>query len=371
MKLHRLLLPGMVLLATLVCTPRADAQLLWRLFGPKTTEKTPPGKANQPDPKRATEINVEIAWLADPVTFPYYLEARSAGSKLEVRGYVPSKAVREHALRIAQVYSSLPVTDSMKEHASLMVKSNPVSAQQLQNSAASSLKVALPKQFQQLKVECGADGKVFVLGNVNTVEEKMAVSNSLRRLHGCTSVQNLTVLSGEMAQNPPRDKTPIVKTSNPSDKPSVAQDNKSKPWLQFPWNKNTQTTKDEPPLLNPPKGPTKEPVVVDAKKPTPKDEPILIGTGPAAKNPPAAKTDVPPTAPGPKTMLSAAELRRRIQAACPQAKGVEVELAANQEVRITLEIRSESEITAAAERVFAMPEMENLRPELQFKVTAP
>ena len=371
MKLHRLVLPGLVLLANLVAAPRADAQLLWRLFGPKTTEKTPPAKANPSDPKRATEVNVEVAWLADPVTFPYYLEAKIAGSKLEVRGYVPSKAVREHALRIAQVYSSLPVTDSMKEHPSLMVKSNLVSAQQLQNSAVSSLKVALPKQYNQFKVECAADGKVFVLGTVTSVEEKMAVSNSLRRLHGCTSVQNLTTLTSDMAQNMPRDKTPIVKTSNPSDKPTVAQDNKSKPWLQFPWNKNTQTTREEPPLLDPRKGPSKEPAVVDMKKPTPKDGPILITNGPDAKNPPVVKVDVPPPAPGPKTTLSAAELRRRIQAACPQAKNVDVQYAVNQEVRITLEIRSENEITAAAERVFAMPEMENLRPELQFKVSAP
>jgi hypothetical protein len=46
-------------------------------------------------------------------------------------------------------------------------------------------------------------------------------------------------------------------------------------------------------------------------------------------------------------------------------------MAANQEVRITIEIRSENEITAAAERIFAIPELENLRPELQFKVSAP
>ena len=38
------------------------------------------------------------------------------------------------------------------------------------------------------------------------------------------------------------------------------------------------------------------------------------------------------------------------------------------EVRITLEIRNDSEITAIAERVFAMPELQNYRPELQFRI---
>jgi hypothetical protein len=362
MTLHRLALPVVVVFASLIITPRADAQLLWRLFGPKTTDKNPPPKNAQPDPRRSVEVNVEIAWLADPVTFPYYLEAKIASSKLEVRGYVPNKAVREHAMRIAQMYSSLPVIDSMKEHASLTVKSNPMPAAQLQKSAVSSLKVALPKQYQQLKVESGADGKVFVLGTVSTIEEKMAVSNALRRLHGCTSVQNLTMLATEVAQNPPNEKTPFVKTSNPKEKPMVAQD-KSKPWLQFPWSKNNSGSTKEPPLLDQSKDKNKGPTIVDTKKPDPKEGPILITNGaPVVKdNPPA-----PSTKP-----LSANELRKRIMAAFPQAKNVDVQMAANQEVRITIEIRSENEITAAAERIFAIPELENLRPELQFKVSAP
>src|SRR5436309_269817 len=132
------------LLASLSLVHSADAQI-WRWFGPKAADKNPPAKPAQPDPRRATEVNVEVAWLADPVTFPYYLEAHVAGSQLEVRGYVPSKAVREQALRIAQVYSSLPVADSMKEHPSLLVKPGQLSPQQLQSSAQSSLRVALPK----------------------------------------------------------------------------------------------------------------------------------------------------------------------------------------------------------------------------------
>lgn len=374
MKRNGLLLAGLVISASFVFVPRADAQLLWRWFGPKTTEKPAPVKATQADPRRVTEVNVEVAWLADPVTFPYYLEAKVVGSKLEVRGYVPNKSVRDSALKIAQVYSSLPVTDSMKEHPSLQVKTTQMSAQQLQTSAQSSLRAALPKQHQQLKVECGADGKIFVLGNVNTLEEKAAVSSSLRRLHGCTSVQNLTTVAGEIAQSPPLEKTPGVKTSNPkemkNDKPSVAQDNKSKSW--WPWNKtNAGTTTDEPPLLEQPR---KTPAVVDSKRPTPPpDGPILVNN---QVEPRPIETKKPPEPikvepPMPKSQLSGAELRKRIQAACPQAKSVEVEFAANMEVRIMLEIRAESELTATAERIFAMPELQSYRPELQFRIAAP
>ena len=346
-------------LATVLFTitiPAADAQLLPRWFGPKTPEKNSAVKPAQPDPRRVVEVNVEVAWLADPVTFPYYLEAHVNGSQLEVRGYVPDRAVREQAVRIAQVYSTMPVVDSMKEHPSLLVRPSQMSPQQLQSSVMSSLRVALPKQYQQLKAECSSDGKVYVVGAVTSFEEKMLVSHSLRRLHGCTSVQNLTSLPGEVVSNSPRDKTPIVKTSNSSEKPVVAVD-KTKPWWSL--GKAPKTTTDEPALLEKPKGP----VIVNVKTPVEPMGPILIPTLPEPKK---EVVKVEPTAP-----LSALELQKRIQASVPKLKSVEVEFTPTKEVRITLEILSEKDLDATADRVFALPELQNLRPELQFKISAP
>lgn len=351
MKLHHSILFGLAFFAT---TVPADAQLLPRWFGPKTPDKSP---AAQPDPRRVTEVNVEIAWLADPATFPYYLEAHATVANLEVRGYVPNKAVREQALRIAQVYSSLPVTDAMKEHPSLLVRPTPMSPKQLQTSVQSSLRTALPKQYQQLKTECGGDGKVYVVGTVNTYEEKMAVSHALRRLHGCTSVQNLTSLPGEMAQGSPRDKTPVVNASNSSGKPVVMVEEKAKPWWAF--SNVSRTSTEEPPLLEQTKGPA----IVEK---TPQG-PILIPNVPELKKPPeVVKADPPSPAP-----LSAAELQKRIQKAFPQVKSVEVQFTSATEVRITIELASENELKSTAERAFALPELQNLRAELQFKISAP
>ncbi len=352
------------LLLSLCLVQCADAQV-WRWFGPKTPEKNPPAKS--PDPRRLTEINVEVAWLADPVTFPYYLEAHATGTQMEVRGYVPNRAVREQAVRIAQVYSSLPVVDAMKEHPSLLVKPGQLSAQQLQSSAQSSLRVALPKQAQQFKIECGSDGKVFVMGPVNTVEEKVIVSHSLRRLHGCTSVQNLTTLPPEVAQNPePRDKTPIVKTSNPSElrdkpasdvKPGVGPEAKSKSWFLWPFGKS------EPPQTEP----RKPPPIIDAKKP---DESIVLPKIPEPGNLPAeVKGGAPPPVPAKVPALSRVDLQKRIQAACPDAKNIEVQFTSATEVRISLEIRTEKDLEPTAERLFAMPELQNYRPDLQFKIS--
>lgn len=360
MKFRPSIVLGLALLASLSFARTADAQLLWRWFGPKAADKAAPTKASAPEQRRLTEINVEIAWLADPITFPYYLEAHATSSELEVRGYVPTKAVREQAMRIAQVYSSLPVVDSIKEHASLLVRPGRMSPQQLQASVQSSLKVAVPKAHTQLKVQVSPDGKVYVAGPVSTAEEKIAVSHSLRRLHGCTSVQNLTTAPLDLAQTPPpedpRERTPIVKTSNQdkkAEKPVVAVETKSRPWY-WPFGKSTPTTtKDEPPLLD---------------KAPPATGPILIPDGPAPKNE-VVKVELPTPAKAPP--VPATDLQKRVKAVCPNARSVEVEFTSATEVRVILEIRNEKELNAAVERIYALPELQNYRADLQFKISVP
>ena len=55
----------------------------------------------------------------------------------------------------------------------------------------------------KLTVQCQTDGNVQIAGNVKTIEQKLAVSKSLRRLYGCTYVTNNTVTtSGEPSQPP-------------------------------------------------------------------------------------------------------------------------------------------------------------------------
>ena len=57
--------------------------------------------------------------------------------------------------------------------------------------------------------------------------------------------------------------------------------------------------------------------------------------------------------------------------ACPDVKSAEVEIKAGKNVSITLEIRTEKELAPTFERVMQMPELQDLRPELQFKIMAP
>src|SRR5689334_11106325 len=119
-----------------------------KIFGGGSAKATPAKAAAETSQRRA-EIEVELAWLADPITFPYFLEARVESGTLSVRGYVPDKTVRDHALKLARVHTTYTITDSMREHPSLRVRLAKESPAQLQTAVVSTLKEALPRQHQR------------------------------------------------------------------------------------------------------------------------------------------------------------------------------------------------------------------------------
>ena len=144
---------------------------LQKLFGGATPKSSPAEEL-----RRRAEIDIELAWLADPITFPYFLEARLEGSTLSVRGYVPDKTVRAQALKLARLHTAYTVADMLKEHPSLLVRPTKETPSHLQTVAVATLKEALPKQYQRLQVQCAADGTVTLLGSVQSVEDKLAAS---------------------------------------------------------------------------------------------------------------------------------------------------------------------------------------------------
>ena len=396
---HALVLASLVALSA---PPLAHAQSErpWqRLFGARTPAKTAPD-----DGRRRAEVGVELAWLADPVTFPYYLEAHVDGSALEVRGYVPNRQVRDHALKLARLHSPLTVTDAMKEHPSLLVRPSAMSQQQLQRSAASVLREALPKQYQALQVQAADDGSVTVRGTVKTPEDRLAVSHSLRRLHGCTSVQNLTKASAEpeprpvaatpasKSNDPAKDAkapktwfgTPTVKKdAKPAEKEKPAATAQKKPAPPVP----PRQTSEPPPVVQAPPvvdGPkiTEAPKVAAAPKqqePPPVIEgPKIAPLPPESKQEPTPTEAVPPPAPrdppkaatpGERATL-AALWQRLILEKCNGARDAKVEFKSATELVVELTVRSDEQISTFAGIVLNLPELEAYREriDLQFKV---
>src|SRR5262245_47925660 len=63
---------------------------------------------------RLAALQVELAWLADPVTASQPLEARAGGAALEVCGSVSDEVARERALTLARRHGGgLPILDGL------------------------------------------------------------------------------------------------------------------------------------------------------------------------------------------------------------------------------------------------------------------
>ncbi|MCI0376410.1 MAG: hypothetical protein L0215_02260 [Gemmataceae bacterium] len=185
------------------CCAGAAAGLAWTWTGsaqerPALDAKSPKvskhaaAATDSVDRFRRLEILIELAWLNDPVTFPYFLEAHVVGPSLVIRGAVPSAAVRAHAIQVAQLLSPLTVRDAMQERPGLAVRPTPRSPEQLKNAVQSQLRAAFPDQHERWTVQCGKDGAVELRGRIESLEQKLALSQTLRRLHGCTRAVNLT-----------------------------------------------------------------------------------------------------------------------------------------------------------------------------------
>src|SRR5262249_1038078 len=58
-------------------------------------------------------IKVELAWLANSLTFPHPLAVRVDNDHLEVGGQVPNAFIREQAVKIAQEEGRLHVVDKI------------------------------------------------------------------------------------------------------------------------------------------------------------------------------------------------------------------------------------------------------------------
>jgi hypothetical protein len=165
-------------------------------------------KLEADDYNRLAEILMELAWLADPLTFPCRLEAHVNDTVLQVKGCVPNQKVRQRALDLARRYCPITVIDLLKQGEQGPVQLAFVPPPQLGRAAVTALQASFPQQ--PFKVECDGAGRVKVSGFVGSFEQKLAVSKSLRGLQGCSAVINDTHVTSNLS--------PAVVTKNGSPK---------------------------------------------------------------------------------------------------------------------------------------------------------
>lgn len=133
-------------------------------------------------------LRVELAWLADPTTFPYPLQARTTSAGLEVCGFVPDNATKIIALRLAGEHSGLSVVDEIALDSSLPAKRPAENSAALQAAAVNALKGC--RFLTDLKLHIIPGGRVEIYGSVHSIEEMRTVSRALVAVPGCTSVDN-------------------------------------------------------------------------------------------------------------------------------------------------------------------------------------
>lgn len=330
---------------------------------------------------RNTEIEIELAWMADTATFPYPLEVRAKGSGLEVRGTVPSRKVHDQALNIAKLHCAVAIMDAIQENPRVAVNSVRLAPAQMQSTAQMALREALPKQAKYLHVQCSPDGAAHLTGQVVTAEQKLAASKALRRLHGCTCVVNLAQVrepeEGVAAspsrinsanpsaaeKEPQKANRPIVLTGKTPDAAIVDGTDPGSPRIQ------TVSQSKPLPILQNPEGTKTE---IDRSKPAPTKWSLppannesrgmlVVGTDEPVQSKPAAKVNSKIIA---STAWSAARLKKRIEEACPGAKDVRVTFTAPKEVRIELQARPGDGLGQISGQILSLRELDNLRPDL-------
>jgi hypothetical protein len=146
--------------------------------------------------RRALEIKVELAWLEDTETFPCQIAALFRSGDIEVRGYVPSEAVRDKAVRIARDASSATIVDHIHVVPTVIQPSRALTKEALQPAIALCLRTNFSGQLAGLQVSCNDRGEVTVKGSIATRDEKLAISKRLQTIAGCTCVHNRLVVPG-------------------------------------------------------------------------------------------------------------------------------------------------------------------------------
>jgi len=179
-----------------------QAQPLFRFWGSKTTTSQPPATPAGVNPlERLEEIQVELAWLSDPSTFPCPLTAKVRGRLLEVGGLAPNQPIKQQALELARQSCSLPIADAIKIRPGVGGRhpsTEPMES--LARTAATALAKTFGERVHEVQVQAQDTGQLILSGTVFSYEEMLNISRLLRQVHGVSSIDNQLTVTPTMSQ---------------------------------------------------------------------------------------------------------------------------------------------------------------------------
>jgi hypothetical protein len=137
-------------------------------------------------------MRVEMAWLADLSLFGHPLRVQARTDVIELHGTLPDETLHQHAIRIARQNSYMPVADliQLEQHAT----APQAAAEEIHRLVVAQLVKEFGERATGFEVSVRPDGRINIRGSVLSVEDKLAISRSLRPVPGCKAVCNdLTV----------------------------------------------------------------------------------------------------------------------------------------------------------------------------------
>ncbi len=182
-----------------------------------------PGQTLRDNPDRLTATLVELSMLADPELCCYYPLAHVDQGTLYLQGFVPSQALRDKAIKVAQIVAKMPVADTMTVDPRCRQFSAQISTEEQLRAAAQTLKFCFPDEYRQWQLGLRGSGEIIVAGPVVSHEKKLLVSQKMRSLPGCKCVINHLQVPAAVAVASPKPAVPAVKAMpGPSTLPAVA-----------------------------------------------------------------------------------------------------------------------------------------------------
>ncbi|HEY1858820.1 MAG TPA: BON domain-containing protein [Gemmataceae bacterium] len=141
-------------------------------------------------------IKIELAWLADPATFPCRLGTYQDGENLKVRGFVPNQAVKMRAMEIAGHQTAMSLIDELRINSNMPMPVAGIPVDKILGDAAQALVKQLGDKANPLELTASVSGQIVVSGTLPTPADQLTVSHCLWAVHGCTSVRNLVTVPG-------------------------------------------------------------------------------------------------------------------------------------------------------------------------------
>lgn len=138
--------------------------------------------------KAAMEIQLEF--LADTSVSNTDIHAYFRKGKLVIKGNANQQSIAKKAKNLAEKVTTIPIQDEIRVWPFPTYVTQKSSQENLQKAAEKCVHMELGALYPKLKALAQADGTIVVKGPIISLEDKLEVSKKLRKIPGCTRVEN-------------------------------------------------------------------------------------------------------------------------------------------------------------------------------------